>query len=33
MKDGKAYVKKQPEEISCEKKAEAICPVQAIKVG
>lgn len=32
MKDGKAHVKKQPEKVSCEKKAEAVCPVQAIKI-
>ena len=32
LKDGKAFVKKQPEKISCEKDAAEGCPVGAIKV-
>lgn len=32
--DGKAYAKKsQVEDISCEKEAESICPVQVIKIS
>ena len=34
IKDGKAHVKKaEVEELSCEKDAEAGCPVGAIRVG
>jgi len=32
LKDGKAVVKSQPKEITCEKEAESICPTDAIKI-
>jgi len=32
MKDGKAYVKKQPDKITCEKEAASGCPVNAISI-
>lgn len=33
IKDGKASVKAQPSEITCEKEAAENCPTQAIKTG
>ncbi len=34
MKDGKAHAKKSPvDKVTCEKEAESICPVQAIKIS
>ncbi len=33
MKDGKAHVKAQPEEVTCEKEAESACPVHAISIS
>ncbi len=32
MKDGKSYPKPKVEKLTCEKEAEAGCPVQAIRV-
>jgi len=32
LKDGKAVVKSQPKEITCEKEAESICHTDAIKI-
>ena len=32
LKDGKAFVKKQPAKITCEKDAAETCPVNAISV-
>ena len=32
MKDGKAFVKKQPSKITCEKDAKDSCPVNAISL-
>ena len=33
LKDAKAYVKKQPAKITCEKEAADSCPVEAISVS
>lgn len=32
LKDGKAFVKKQPKKITCEKEAAQSCPVSAISL-
>lgn len=32
MKEGKAFVKKQPNKITCEKEAKESCPVEAISL-
>jgi ferredoxin len=32
MKDGKAFVKKQPSKITCEKDAKDSCPISAISL-
>lgn len=32
LKDGKSFVKKQPEEMTCEKEAMESCPVAAISL-
>ena len=33
MLDGKAVVKQQPKELTCEKEVQDICPVQAIMIS